>query len=92
MSMWLILSKIVFLSQCNMKIVRYLMTLILDVGRNMKWSITLNIYLIPLMQIDEIKYSYRDLNQPINQNIVWRVTILFISQRLFEKGCLLRSK
>ena len=75
-----------------MKIVRYLMTLILDVGRNMKWSITLNIYLIPLMQIDEIKYSYRDLNQPINQNIVWRVTILFISQRLFEKGGLLRSK
>ena len=43
---------------------------------------TLTLFLIPLNKIVEIKYTYRFLNQPMAQNILWRVTNLFIYQIL----------
>ena len=44
--------------------VRYVMTLILAVGRNMKLTMTLNICLMNLKKILEIKYTYGSLKQP----------------------------
>ena len=71
---------------------RYVMTLILAVGRNMKWMMTLNLYLMPLKKILEINYKYGSLKQPMAKNILWRVTIFFISQRMGERGGLFRAK
>ena len=45
--------------------VRYVMTLILDMGRNMKLIMTLNLCLIPLEKILEINYTYVSLKQPM---------------------------
>ena len=43
------------------------MTLILAVGRNMKWNTTLNLCLIPLNKTAKIKYKYGSLNQAMAQ-------------------------
>ena len=44
--------------------VRYVMTLILDVGSNMKLITTLNLCLMPLKKILDINYTYVSLKQP----------------------------
>ena len=44
--------------------VRYVMNLILAVGKNMELMITLNLCLIHLKKILEINYTYGSLKQP----------------------------
>ena len=70
--------------------VRYVMTLIISVGgehemedNNYSLSYTLKL---------GIKYIYGSLNQPMAQNILWRVTTLFIYHRIGEIWGLFRSK
>ena len=72
--------------------VRHVMTLILDVGRNIKWMVTIDLYMIPLKKILYINYTYGYLKQPVSKKILWKVTILFIYQRMGERGGLLRPK
>ena len=67
------------------------MTLILAVGKSMKWMITLNICMIPLKKILEINYTYGSLEKPLAKEIFCGVTILFISQRMDERGGLSRT-
>ena len=69
-----------------------IMNLILAVGRSMKWTMTLNICLINLKKILEINYIYGSLTQPMEKDILWRVTIIFIYQRIDERGGLFRGK
>ena len=69
-----------------------IMNLILAVGRSMKWTMTLNICLINLKKILEINYIYGSLTQPMEKDILWRVTILFIYHRMDERGGLFREK
>ena len=64
----------------------YVITMIIFVWKNMKWMMTLNLYLISLKKILHINYTYVSLKQPTAKNILWRVTILFISQRMDERG------
>ena len=59
--------------------------MILAMGRNMKWMMKLNIYLMPLEKILEINYTYCYL-KTAEKKILWRVTILFIDQRMGEIG------
>ena len=47
----------------NEKMVIYVMTLVLAVGRNMKLTMTLNLCLMPLKKILEINYTYGYLKQ-----------------------------
>ena len=47
------------------------MTLILDAGRNITWMMKLNLCLVSLIQIVEIKYRCWFLNQPMSQNVLW---------------------
>ena len=68
------------------------MTLILAVGRSMKWMTTLNICLMPLKKILEINYTYGSLTQPMSKEILSRITIFFIYQRMEERGRLFRAK
>ena len=46
-----------------------MVTTILAVGRNMKWNMTLNLCLMPLNKIAEIKYTYGSLKQAMEQKI-----------------------
>ena len=71
---------------------RYLMALIIAVGMNMKWMMTLNLCLMFLKNILELNYTYGSLKQPITKNILRGVTIFFISQRMGESGGLLTEK
>ena len=41
------------------------MTLIIDVGRNMKWIMKLNIYMMLWNKILDRNYTYGSLKQPI---------------------------
>ena len=69
------------------KMVRYVMTLILAVGGNMKLMMTLNICLMPLKKILDINYKYGSLKQPTEINTLWRVTIfLFLREWVIEMG------
>ena len=72
--------------------VRCMMTLILAVWGIMKWMITLNLCMIPLNEILEINYTYVSLTQPMAKEILLRVTIIFISQIMDERGGLFRAK
>ena len=45
-----------------------------------------------IKKIVEIKYTYGSLNQLTAQNILWRVNILFISQRMGERVGLFLAK
>ena len=92
MKRWLILWEMIFWRQCNEKMVRYMMTLIIAMGTNTKWTMTLNICLMILGKIIEINYTYVSLKHPMARNILWRVTILFIYQRISDRGGLSRSK
>ena len=69
-----------------------MMNLILAVRRSMKWMITLNLCLMPLKKILEINYTYGSLTQPMAKDILCRVTIIFISQIMDERGGLFRAK
>ena len=66
--------------------VRFVMTLILAVWRNMEWMKALNICMITSKKILEIHYTYVSLKQPRTNNILWKVIIFFISQRMGERG------
>ena len=72
--------------------VRYVMTMILVVVRNIKFMMTLNIFMIPLNKILEINYTYGSLKQPTKKYILWRVTIIFISQRMGDRDGLFIAK
>ena len=72
--------------------VMFMMTLILAVGRSMKWIMTLNICLMPLKKIRVIKYTYGSIKHPMVKDILQRVTIFFISQIIDERWGLFRSK
>ena len=61
--------------QWNEKMVRCMMNPILDVGRGMKWMMTINLCLMPLKKILEINYKYGSLTQSTTNKILWRVTI-----------------
>ena len=52
------------------KTVRYVMTLILYLGKNMKFMVTLTIYSIPLNKILRIIYIYGYLDQPMVKKIL----------------------
>ena len=76
----------------NEKMIIYVMTLILDVGRNMKFMMKLNLCMISLKKILWINYTYGSLKQPTEKNILWRVTIFFISQRMDDRDGLFVAK
>ena len=71
---------------------RYVVTLILAVGRKIKWMMKLNICMMPLKKILEINYTYGSLKQPMAKNILWRIIILFISRRMGDRAGLFRAK
>ena len=68
------------------------MTLILDVGRNTNLMMALNLCLMPLEKIIEINYTYGSPKQSTKKNILWRVTVLFISQRMGDRDELFTAK
>ena len=74
------------------KMVRYVMNLILAVGRNMEWMAILNMCMMPMKKIIDINYKHGYLKQPMSKNIMWRVRKLFIYQRMGKRGCLFRTK
>ena len=89
---WLILWEMICWRKWNEKMARCMMTLILAVGRSMKWMMTLNLCNIPLKKMLKINYTHVSLAQPMAKEILWRVTIFFISQRIDERGGLFRAK
>ena len=40
----------------------------------------------------DIKYTYGSLNQPMAQNNLWRLTMLFVSRRIGDIGGLFKAK
>ena len=73
--------------------VRCTMTMILTVGRRMKWMTTLNIWLMTLKKITYINYRYGSLTQPMVKYMFWRVNIFFyFSQIGWERGVILEQK
>ena len=74
------------------KMVTCMMTMILDMWRSMAWMMTINLCLMPLKKIIEINYTYGSLTQPMTKEILWRVNIFFIYQRMDERGGLFREK
>ena len=69
-----------------------MMTLILDVGRSMKWMMTLNLCLIPLKKILEINYTYGYLTQPMAKEILWRVTVFLFLREWMREGFIQSKK
>ena len=90
MSMWLILWWMIFWRKWNDKLAKSVMNLIITVGINMKCMMTIYLCLIYLNKIVEIKYTYGFLNQPMAQNKLCRVTILFICHRMGGRNRLFR--
>ena len=72
--------------------VRSMMNLILDMGRNMKWTTILNLGLITLNKILKNKLYIRLSKKTMAKKILWRVTIFFIFQRMVERGRLFTEK
>ena len=72
--------------------VRSMMNLILDMGRNMKWTTILNLGLITLNKILKNKLYIRLSKKTMAKKILWRVTIFFIFQRMVERGGLFTEK
>ena len=64
----------------------HVMTMILAVGRNMKLMMTLNICMIPLKKILEIKYTYVYLKQPTKKYLVEGNNILFLREWVIDMG------
>ena len=89
---WLIIWEMICWRQWNEKMVRCMMTLIIAVGGSMKQMMTLILCLIPLNKILEVNHIYGYLAQPMTKEILWRVTIFFISHRMDGRGGLFRAK
>ena len=70
------------LYELELKMVRYVMTLILAVRRNMELMMKINLCLMPLKKILEINYTYSYMKQPTEKYILWKVKIFSISQRM----------
>ena len=68
------------------KMVRCMITLILAVGRSMKWMMTLNLYMMLLKKILDIKYTYLSLTQPMEKYILWMVTIFLFLREWMTEG------
>ena len=51
--------------------VRCVVNLILDVGRNIKWIMTLNLCIMTLKKILKINYIYGSLKKPMAKKIWW---------------------
>ena len=60
------------MDELELKMVRYVITLIIYLCRKMKWMITLNLCMITLNKILEINYKYGSLKQPMEKYILWR--------------------
>ena len=71
MMMWLIIWEMICWRKWNEKMIIYLMTLILDVGSNMKWMMTLNLYMILLKIILEKNYTCVYLKQTMSNKKCW---------------------
>ena len=56
--------------QWNEKVVIYVMTMIIALWRNIKWTMTLNICLLYLRKILEINYTYESLKQPMGKYFI----------------------
>ena len=91
MRIWLILWDMVFWSQWNAKMVISVMTLILAVGRNMIWMITLPLCMISLKNIRDKIYIRVSEATDVAKNIVGG-NFIFISQRLDGRGVLFIRK
>ena len=63
--MWLIIWDMICWRKFNKKMILYVITLIIDVGRNMKWIMKLNIYMMLWNKILDRNYTYGSLKQPI---------------------------
>ena len=71
----------------NKKMVRYVMTLIIAVGRNLKLIMALNLCMMPLNKIIDINCTHGSLKKSTEKNILWRVTIfLFLREWVIEMG------
>ena len=75
----------------NEKMVRYVMTLILSVGSNIKLMMTLNLCMMSLKKILEINYTYGSLKQP-TEKYPLEGNNIFISQRMGDRYGLLIVK
>ena len=53
---------------------------------------TLNICLMPLKKILDINYKYGSMKQPMAKHILCRVTILFIYQKMGDRGGVIQIK
>ena len=71
MMMWLIIWEMIFWRKWNEKMIRCVITLILDVGSNIKWVMTLNLYMILLKIILEKNYTYFYLKQTMSNKKCW---------------------
>ena len=80
------------LDSMELNILIYVMTLIISVGGNIKWMMTLTLFLVPLNKILKLKYIYGSMNQPMAQNISLRVTTMFIYHIMSDRGGLFRAK
>ena len=58
----------------------------------MKWIMTLNICFMPLKKILDINYTYGSLKNPMSKEILGRVTIFSINNRMNERGGLFIAK
>ena len=85
MRRWSVLWEMIFWMKWNEKMVRYVMTMILAMVRNMKVMMKLNLCMTPLKKVLDINYTYGYLKQPTKKDILWRVTIIFISQRMSDR-------
>ena len=88
----MVLWDMIFWRKWNKKMVRFMMTLILAVGKSTKWMMILNLCLMTLNKILDINYTYGSMTQTMAKEIFWRLTIIFISQRMDERGGLFRAK
>ena len=66
MMMWLIIWEMILWRKWNEKMIRCVINLILDVGSNIKWVMTLNLYMILLKIILEKNYTYFYLKQTMS--------------------------
>ena len=48
----------------------YVMAMIIAVGRNIKYTMELTLWMMPLNKVTEIKYLCEYLNQPMAQKIL----------------------
>ena len=66
----------IFCIKLNEKVVKYVITMVLALGGGITLMMTLKLWLMPLKLY---LWIYETTNE---KNILWRVTIFFISQRM----------